>query len=44
MLDRAAAGTRPAPHRPRPLVAAVEAIAGEQIEDRVIYLERVESE
>jgi len=28
----------------RPLVAAVEAIAGEQIEDRVIYLERVESE
>ena len=28
----------------RPLVAAVEAIAGEQIEDRVIYLGRVESE
>jgi hypothetical protein len=28
----------------RPLVAAVEAIAGEQIEDRIIYLERVESE
>jgi hypothetical protein len=27
----------------RPLVAAVQAIADEQIEDRVIYLERVES-
>jgi hypothetical protein len=28
----------------QPLVAAVEAIAGGQIEDRVIYVERVESE
>ena len=28
----------------RPLVAAIKAIAGEQIEDRVIYLERVDSE
>ena len=28
----------------RPLLAAVQAVAGEQIEDRVIYLERVESE
>jgi Domain of unknown function (DUF5615) len=32
------------PAGPRPLVAAAEAIAGEQIEDRVIYLELVESE
>jgi hypothetical protein len=31
------------PAGPRPLIAAVQAIADEQIEDRVIYLKRVES-
>ena len=30
------------PAGPRPLVAAVQAIANQRIEDRVIYLERVE--